>query len=1023
MKQIQLTFRDDKTFEEELQKLQHWVKSNLFSKVLIQIFTEILDHSRIDHITERIEQALPEALYAGCSSNGNIVNGDFSGGTFAVICTLIEYPSTKVELLQYPMYPDTQAGIAERLADEVDKRPWVKAVELLGTIRGMSMTPFCEGLSRIRKDVQIFGGGAFCKDRAKDDACVFSKAGGYQEKGVVFILFGGDDFHAECSFVTGWKPLSSFMDVTATDGNILKELNHRPAYDLYYKYLHIRNDENFFHNTLEFPFIYRYHGIDIMRAPMASTPDGCLIMTSDMAQNIRARIAYGDPWTVLDTVWQEGNRILQFSPECIFVFSCAARRAYWGDKEVGKETEPYQMVAPTSGFFTSGEFLRTGGYVNQHNVTQVIAAMREGDAKERPEKELRMAELPVEGKLSMISRMATFIKATTEELEKLISATEYDELTGLYNQSFFYEFANRFYREQPDKPADAIVVNINQFHSVNELHGRDFGDKVLRTLGMEIRAFLDKAKGIGSRLNVDDYYIFCTPQEDYQVLLDRFQAAVNRLSENAGIRLRMGVMPWKKGMEPVQLLDRAHTACRRVRYSDKRFVVYDEDMLEREHLNERLLNDLVRALREHEFKVYYQPKFNIKVDPPVLCSAEALVRWQHPELGQLDPGKFIPLFEENGLIQQVDRYVWREVASQMAAWLEKYGRVFPVSVNVSRIDLYDPDFGKDICDLLKELSLRREDFLLEITESAYTEDSEQIVENVKKLRKAGFLIEMDDFGSGYSSLNMISTLPIDIIKLDMQFIRNAFKGRSDTRMLEAVLGIAAMLYLPTVAEGVETVEQLKALRSMGCDAAQGYYFSKPVPAEEYESFIEQRLSLPEDIAPIERSHHLPHLSDEDNSYDQLHDPLTGLYNYSAFHMLVKDADQYSTALLLAEVVEGKQILAEQGQITAELVIRHVADLLRSSFRPVDHICRVSNAGFAIIMSQVDSGMQEQVAKKIGHINELLGKTDDKTPAVSLAVGVAFADRPNPGVSILEDAKTALNGLKEQRKSGYSFYFG
>lgn len=143
--------------------------------------------------------------------------------------------------------------------------------------------------------------------------------------------------------------------------------------------------------------------------------------------------------------------------------------------------------------------------------------------------------------------------------EKLISATEFDAITGLYNKSFFYEFSNRFYREHPDKPADAIVVNIDQFHSINELHGRDFGDRVLRALGAEIRAFLNENEGIGSRLNVDDFYIFCTPQGDYQALLDRFQNRVNQLSDHAGIRLRMGVMPWKADMEPVQMLDRAHT--------------------------------------------------------------------------------------------------------------------------------------------------------------------------------------------------------------------------------------------------------------------------------------------------------------------------------------------------------------------------------------------------------------------------------------------------------------------------------
>ena len=150
---------------------------------------------------------------------------------------------------------------------------------------------------------------------------------------------------------------------------------------------------------------------------------------------------------------------------------------------------------------------------------------------------------------------------------------------------------------------DCIVIDIDQFHSVNELNGREFGDQVLKALGEEIRAFLDGTEGIGSRVKVDNYYIYCTPQEDYQVLLDKFQDRVNHLSENASIRLRMGIMPWKEGLEPVQLFDRAHTASRKVRGSDKHFVIYDEEMQEKERLNERLLNDLDRALRDNEFHV------------------------------------------------------------------------------------------------------------------------------------------------------------------------------------------------------------------------------------------------------------------------------------------------------------------------------------------------------------------------------------------------------------------------------------
>ena len=482
MKQLQFTFQDDNTLTDELKKLRKWVRNSLCSSVLIQLYTEILDRARIEHVCETIEQILPEALYAGCSSNGNIVNGVFSGDSISVICTLFEYPTTKVELLQYEIAQETQKDIAERLAAEVEKRPWVKAVEMFVTIRGMSMTTMCEGLSQVRKGVQIFGGGAFSANIEEDHACVFSAAEGYQEKGIVFVLFGGEDFYVESSFVTGWKPLGSFLNVTSTDGCVLKELNHRPAYETYYKYLHIRNDEHFFHNTLEFPFLYRHNGIDIMRAPIASNPDGSLTMTSDMNQNVQARIAYGDPWTILDSVWQEGNRLLQFGPECIFVFSCAGRRTFWGNSEVGKETEPYQLVAPTSGFYTSGEFLRTGDDVNQHNVTQVLAAMREGEAKERPEKELRMAEQSFEGKVSMINRMATFIKATTEELEeanrKLSELAVTDAMTSAGNKTAYIAKTRSLDEQirQGTASFTVFVFDVNGLKAINDTFGHERGD-------------------------------------------------------------------------------------------------------------------------------------------------------------------------------------------------------------------------------------------------------------------------------------------------------------------------------------------------------------------------------------------------------------------------------------------------------------------------------------------------------------------------------------------------------------------
>ena len=295
-----------------------------------------------------------------------------------------------------------------------------------------------------------------------------------------------------------------------------------------------------------------------------------------------------------------------------------------------------------------------------------------------------------------------------------------------------------------------------------------------------------------------------------------------------------------KSVEMAHRFDRAKMAADTVRGQvTNNIAMYDDRMRERELYAERLIDDFPRAIAENQFRVFYQPKYDIRPDQPKLSSAEALVRWNHPELGMVRPDQFIPLFEENGLVEELDRYVWRTAARQIRSWREKFGRTLPVSVNVSRIDLYDPKLTDRLNALREENGLGPDDLLLEITESAYTGDSDHALAVIHELREMGFRIEVDDFGSGYSSLNMISTLPIDVLKLDMAFIRSAFREGGDTRMLEIMIDIARALNVPVIAEGVETEEQMKALRAIGCDIVQGYYFSRPVPPEEFEAFIVQ----------------------------------------------------------------------------------------------------------------------------------------------------------------------------------------
>ena len=421
---------------------------------------------------------------------------------------------------------------------------------------------------------------------------------------------------------------------------------------------------------------------------------------------------------------------------------------------------------------------------------------------------------------------------------KLIRATEIDGLTGLYNRDFFLAYANRLYQAHPDTPMDAIVLNIEQFHSVNALSGREFGDHVLRVLGNEVRAVAKDYDGIAGRFGADRFDIYCRHVKEYQPIFDRLQRKLEEVSPDASVRLRMGVMQWQPEVEPVQMFDQARTACNMARGRfNQHMIIFDDSVREQEILNQRLLNDQRRALQGYEFEVHYQPKFDIRGDTPKLVSAEALVRWSHPELGMISPDDFVPLFERFGIIGEVDQYVWTETARQIVRWRDLYGITIPISVNLSRVDVFDPALEETLDGILDYHGIGHDALMLEVTETVYTENADQVTQVIKNLRAKGYRVEMDDFGTGYSSLSMLSEMPVDVIKMDRGFIRKIEREEKHAQLVTLILDIAKTLEVQVVAEGVETESQLNMLRKMGCEVAQGYYFSKPLLPSDFEKTV------------------------------------------------------------------------------------------------------------------------------------------------------------------------------------------
>lgn len=496
MQQVWFIYEEKESFKQKLLEFKNTDRVSSTGRRMFQIYSEILKPAVIQEVTDAIEECFPDIPYIGCSTSGNIIDCELAGD-ITVVCTDFELLTTRFEIFQYDMAKQSVDEITAQIVEETKKNPWVKAIEMYFTIPEGSTTQFCDGLKDIREDIQVFGGVSCSDDITSDDSCVFTKAYGFSETSIVIVFYGGEDFHVDSIKVTGWKPLGREFHVTKSQGSLLQELDGISAYDVYRKYLNINNDENFFYNTLEFPLFYEHNDTTILRTPVSSNADGSLNMTSDMDIGSVVRISYGDPSTIVDSIRHDSQRLAQFGPDVLHIFSCAARRTFWTNREPTYEIEPLYDISTSCGFFSHGEFLRTKGSLNQHNVTLVIAAMREGEKKAslavpQAQDNYTMSRVP------LVSRLATFISVTSQELEntnkqlalvndKLKMAAIIDGLTGLYNRKEIQGQIEKALADVKREQFSLVMLDIDNFKQVNDTYGHQEGDSVIVALADILR--------------------------------------------------------------------------------------------------------------------------------------------------------------------------------------------------------------------------------------------------------------------------------------------------------------------------------------------------------------------------------------------------------------------------------------------------------------------------------------------------------------------------------------------------------
>lgn len=432
----------------------------------------------------------------------------------------------------------------------------------------------------------------------------------------------------------------------------------------------------------------------------------------------------------------------------------------------------------------------------------------------------------------------------------MVKADIKDVLTGLDRYEVFLEKLEKEIENVGDDRIAIVYTDIKHFKYINDTYGYKVGDSLLKDF---VSAFTEKEGDIlcSARVYSDNFVTANRIPADgqsneefrdtiYQMNLE-WEAKFREKYLNSRLQFSTGISVIDKNsrsLDAETVVSNANLARKVAKEMENDCcVLFDQSMMEGIRREVEITSSIPKAISQRELKVYFQPK--IDTDTLSLIGAEALVRWQKPDGSFVYPDEFIPLIERSGQVVDVDYYVYREVFAFLAKRLKEGGKVVPVSVNVSRVHLNRMHILEYVKALLDEFQVPCSLVEFELTESIYLENTERALELIKGLHKMGFKVSMDDFGSGYSSLNLLSKLPIDIIKLDKVFLKEGEMQENDRIIISCVVDMAKRLKITSLCEGVETQEQCKYLKEVGCQMQQGFYFSRPIPQEVFEKLLEE----------------------------------------------------------------------------------------------------------------------------------------------------------------------------------------
>lgn len=841
--------------KEQLKNFIEIQRLRLYTNILAQIFVGNGTWKEIQEIQFIMKELLPDVQLIGCTSSAAILDGKIAEGKTVINFTLFEHTKVETGLIQIT---DHDKKVE---TDNID----LKAIIAYTTQPSIQIRDFFNNISTERE--VIVAGGSVTNSSDKE-VLVFT-SDSVTSNGIVFVKLYNPNLFIDTYHNTEYCRIGESIKITRAENNRILSINNEKPVRFFGKsfspYL-----KNFHQAGCELPFMFVKNGDDKLCFIKDILPDGTMKASLELRSGDKLYMVYVDLVRMIDSSILQLNRLANYSVETVFTFINMRRKDLF-ESFTKQELHHLQSLGEVSGLITLSEGM--AGSVKDKTTNFSVAAIALSETEKLPVASKKDVEMAIEetetetfpaakrkkfhyhftsemskqlyfaNTMKLLKKQLSYLSCSLEKANRMLF---YDKDTELPNRLKITETVDNLIIDRVHKKFAVLFIDIDRFKLINDSFGHYVGDMVIGIIANRLKFILTDDIFIG-RFAGDKFTVILRKELDAKQIMILANTILSSISEpieyegqEFAISASIGVSYYPDdGKDAETILRNADTAMNRAKkYGGNQIIFFASEMNEQIKYSFELENYLRRAIEKNELFLLYQPVVDLRTGR--INGSEALIRWNHPNLGLISPMEFIPIAEETGLIHEIGKWVLMEGCRQNQEWFDKgYDELF-ISINVSARQFLHPTFVEHLHGSLQNSGMDPKKLHLELTETGMIDNVEKSIAIMKEIQNLGVKISIDDFGTGYSSLSYLKNLPIDTLKIDRSFINNFKSETVDYSIVKAIITMGNGLSVKVVAEGVETYEQLIELKKMNCDYAQGYYIEKPVHPDRFIEIINNK---------------------------------------------------------------------------------------------------------------------------------------------------------------------------------------